>query len=116
MVNPNTAVAGAFQPGDFWRILAQANAPWGRWPSLRKCVNEPNGFPALGPYVGSQKGRMYGRLEGNLEGNNEWDSRVVSVPARRAPPTRSMCSDRMSGEPKKNRILVAKSKRREGRR
>jgi hypothetical protein len=97
MVNPSTAAAGAFQPGDFWRILAQARGPWGRWSSLWKCVNEPNGFPAKGPYTRAQVGRMYGHPEGKYE----WDSRVVSVPASREPPTRSKCSDRMSGEPKR---------------
>ena len=100
MVNPITAGAGAFQPDDFWRILAQPTDPRGRWPRPRKCVNDPNGFPARGPYARAQMGRMYGRPEGK----NEWDSRVVSVPASREPPTRSKCSDRKSGEPKRTEL------------
>ncbi len=112
MINPIEAPSGAFQPGDFWRILAQAGGPLGRWPSSGKCVNEPNGFPAQGPYARARLGRMYGRPEGN----QEWDSRVVSVPASREPPIRSKCSNRMSGEPKRTEFKIAKSNRREGRR
>jgi hypothetical protein len=55
-------------------------------------------------------------MYGGSMGKNEWDSRVVSVPASREPFVRSKCSDRMSGEPKRTELQIAKSNRREGRR
>ncbi len=112
MVNHVQAVSGPFRLGENWRILEQVRGPCGRWPRLMKYVNEPNGFLAPGTYAPVHLGCTYGRFMGC----EQWDSRVVSVPASREPSVGRVSIDRTVGELKRIVLQIAKSNRREGRR
>src|SRR5262245_46507875 len=89
-----------FQTGKIWRILAQVEAPLGRWPRPMKCVNEPNGFPAPGTQLPGKSGLRSGRRMGC----EQVDRRVVYVPASRTLEGRSKTSDRTLSELKRTEL------------